>query len=127
MVASQIAKSADVFSQLLDHVRSEMPVAALTRYLRTYYQEQGLWEDRGWVGGYELGIAIPPDWDGPFTYDAEIDPANETLTPGMVINLESTIYLPEGAGRSMTINTMAFTQDDVRLLTCFPNGLQIVE
>ena len=71
--------------------------------------------------------AIPPDWDGPFTYDADIDPGDATLDPGMVINLESDVYLPQGAGSSLVINTMEFSDTSVTRLTHFADGLQVIE
>jgi Xaa-Pro aminopeptidase len=126
-VAAQIEKSSGLFAGLPQVLKPGMRVAELIEYARGYYEDQGLWEDRGWVGGYELGIALPPDWDGPFTYDAEIDPGDTTLDPGMVINLESDVYLPEGAGASLVINTMEFADESVTFLSQFPDGLQVIE
>ena len=126
-VAAQIEKSSGLFAGLPQVLKAGMRVAELTEYARNYYKDQGLWEDRGWVGGYELGIAIPPDWDGPFTYDVEIDPGDATLDPGMVINLESDVYLPEGAGSSLVINTLEFSDRSVALLSHFSDGLQVIE
>ena len=103
-----------------------MRVADLVDPARAYYEDQGLWEDRGWVGGYELGIAIPPDWDGPFVYDTDMDNGDATLDPGMVINLESDVYLPQKAGASLTINTMEFGENSVDFLTHFPNELTVI-
>ena len=126
-VAERLEKSSGLFTGLPEILKPGMRVAELTGYARDYYDEHGLWEDRWWVGGYELGIAIPPDWDGPFTYDAEIDPGDDTLDAGMVINLESDIYLPEGAGASLMINTMEFSEASVDFLCDFPNGLAVIE
>ena len=126
-VAAQIKNSSGLFADLPQILKPSMRVAELTGYARDYYKEHGLWDDRGWVGGYELGIAIPPDWDGPFTYDADVDPGDATLDPGMVINLESDVYLPEGAGSSLVINTMEFSDTSVSRLTHFPDGLQVIE
>ena len=126
-VAAQIEKSSGLFKDLPQILKPGMRVADLIGYARNYYNEHGLWDDRGWVGGYELGIAIPPDWDGPFTYDTDVDPGDATLDSGMVINLESDVYLPESAGCSLVINTMEFSDTAVARLTNFPDGLQIIE
>ncbi len=126
-VAAQIEKAAGLFAGLPPILAPGMGVAALTAYVRDYYEEHGLWEDRAWVGGYELGIAIPPDWDGPFTYDVEVDPGDATLEAGMVVNLESDVYLPEGAGAAMIINTMEFSDTSVAILSQFPDGLAVIE
>ena len=126
-VEQHIRRSAEVFAELPEILEPRMRVAELTQFVIDYYQRHSLWDDRGWLGGYELGIAMPPDWDGPFTYDVETDPGQTTLDPGMVINLESKVYLPQGAGCSMVINTMAFSETQVSMLTEFPNTLQIIE
>jgi len=125
-VAEQIRKSSGLFKHIKDFLQPGMRVADLIAPARAYYEEHGLWEDRGWVGGYELGIAIAPDWDGPFTYDAEIDPGDATLDPGMVINLESDIYLPRKAGSSLVINTMEFGETEATFLTSFPDDLVVI-
>jgi len=67
-----------------------------------------------------------PERDVPFS-EAEIDPGDATLDTGMVINLESDVYLPEGAGGSLTINTMEFSETSVTFLSEFPNGLGVIE
>lgn len=126
-VAEQVRKSSGLFQHLTSVLKPGMRVADLIAPARAYYEVNGLWEDRGWVGGYELGIAIPPDWDGPFTYDADIDPGDATLDSGMVINLESDVYLPQKAGSSLTINTMEFGENSVDFLTHFPNDLTVIE
>lgn len=126
-VAAQIEKAAGLFAGLPPILAPGMRVAALTAYVRDYYEREGLWEDRAWLGGYELGIAIPPDWDGPFTYDVETDTGDATLVPGMVVNLESDVYLPEGAGAAMIINTMEFSDESVTILSQFPDGLAVIE
>ena len=50
---------------------------ALTRG-RAEHDEHGLWDERGWIGGYEMGISFLSDWVGNFVYD---------------------LLLPEGSGR----------------------------
>ena len=125
-VAAHVNKSAAIFDNLPAIVRPHMRVEELTQFVREYFLEHGLWQDRAWIGGYELGIAIPPDWDGPFTYDADVNQGDATLEPGMVVNLESTVYLPEGAGKSMVINTLMFTESQVSILSNLANGLHTV-
>lgn len=53
-------------------------VAEVQRTLRSFYQDAGLWERRGWIGGYELGLAFPPDWVGEWMFGVE-DPLTEDV------------------------------------------------
>jgi Xaa-Pro aminopeptidase len=126
-VAAQTEKSSGLFAKVSEILKPGMRVTELTGAARDYYRERGLWADRRWVGGYELGIAIPPDWDGPFTYDAEVDPGEAKLDAGHGVNLESDIYLAEGTGGSIAINTMEFSETSVTFLSDFPDGLGIIE
>src|SRR5262249_28699743 len=51
-------------------------VSDVQRTLRAYYQESGVWDRRGWLGGYEFGVALPPDWVGEWMFavdDADSD------------------------------------------------------
>ena len=57
----------------------------------------------------------------------EVDPGDATLEAGMVVNLESDVYLPEGAGAAMIINTMEFSDTSVAILSQFPDGLAVIE
>tara|TARA_Y100001960_G_C14664065_1_gene822397 strand:+ start:444 stop:1295 length:852 start_codon:yes stop_codon:yes gene_type:complete len=125
-VAETVRRSSGLFARLPEILRPGIPVSDLTDFARDYYREHGLWENRGWVGGYELGIAMPPDWDGAFVYDTDMDNGDATLDPGMVINLKSDVYLPQKAGSSLTINTLAFGQASVDVLIHFPNELTII-
>ena len=43
-------------------IRPNLRVGELVTTLRAYYEEQEIWQDASWVGGYELGIGFPPDW-----------------------------------------------------------------
>ena len=125
-VASQVEKSTAVFEEIAPTLSPGMRVADLTKFVQDYYRQHEIWDDRGWVGGYELGNALPPDWDGPFTYDVDTNPGDATLDAGMVVNLESDVYLPEGAGAALVINTLEFSNDSVSYLNDFPVALSVV-
>ena len=125
--ATRVEKAAHIFSLLPDILEPGMRVSELTAFVRSYYEEAGIWNDRWWVGGYELGIAFAPDWDGPFTYDAGIDPGDAIFEPGMVVNYESDFFLPEGVGASIVINTLEFGAENVSYLSSFPPELAVIE
>jgi hypothetical protein len=92
-----------------------------------YYREVGLWGDEWWIGGYELGIAFPPDWVGDFFYEVGSDPGDETFGPGDVANYEANFYLPEGKGLALCINTFAVEGDRAGFLQTTPPDLVVVE
>jgi Xaa-Pro aminopeptidase len=125
-VAEQVRKSSGLFAHIAGILKPGMRVAELADQARAYYQEHGLWEDRGWVGGYELGIAIPPDWDGPFVYDTDMNNGDATFETGMVVNLESDVYLPQKAGSSLVINTIEFGEAEAAFLTHYANDLAVI-
>jgi Xaa-Pro dipeptidase len=89
--------------------------------------ELGIWHDRWWVGGYDLGIAFAPDWVGVTYFSGGEDPGEHTLQPGMVMNHEFNFYLPDGSGIRELIDTMIVTPDKVEFIHRFPVDLTVVE
>lgn len=110
-----------------DTVRPHLPVRELMSTVEAYYRDAGILGEGWWIGGYELGIAFPPDWVGEFMYELGTDQGDATFLPGDVVNYEANFYLPEDAGLAMAINTMAFTDDSASFLQKTPNQLFIVE
>jgi Xaa-Pro aminopeptidase len=103
-----------------------LPVRDLLAALERYYRDEGIFDELWWVGGYELGIALPPDWVGGWFFDTWTDPGDDRLDPGVVTNFEGNFYLPELAGLAMQIDTMVFTEDAARLIYGVPPDLVIV-
>ncbi len=64
-------------------------VADVRRTLRSFYRDAGIWERRGWLGGYELGIAFPPDWVGEWMFGVDDADSDEVFEEGLVTNYES--------------------------------------
>jgi Xaa-Pro dipeptidase len=64
-------------------------VAEVQRKLRSYYREAGLWDLRGWLGGYELGLSFPPDWVGEWMFGVEDPDSEDVFEAGLVTNYES--------------------------------------
>ncbi len=84
----------------------------LTR-LKDYYRDLGVLGSELWIGGYEMGIAFPPDWCGPLVYGmhgTEID-YNLRFDPGTVVNFEQGYFI---------IDTLVFTQDRAFVLSETP-------
>ena len=111
-----------------DMIRPNLPVAELGRALIDYYEGQGIWQHRGWIGGYEMGIAFPPDWVGSFVFDplSEIN-ADRVFEPGTAINYENQFFLPRLTGLFFQIETIAFLEDRAKLMSDIPYGLTVIE
>lgn len=126
-VARFCERQAGVWDVVRGILRPGLPVREFNAAVQDYYTQQGIWEQRSWVGGYEFGIAFPPDWVGAFYYDAGSDPGEAIFAPGTVVNHESNFFVPHHAGISFTIDMLMFTDDDARVMGTAPFGLTVVE
>lgn len=115
----------EVFRKML---RPNLPVRELNQAILDYFKREGLWESRGWVGGYEMGIAFHPDWVGNFVFDplSEIN-ADRVFEPGTAVNYENQFFLPRHIGQYFTIDTFLFTKDGARGLSSMPFDLMVIE
>jgi Xaa-Pro dipeptidase len=126
-VAKVVELSARAFDVIAELIRPNLPVVKFNERMKAYYQEAGIEQDAWWFGGYELGIAFPPDWVGQFVYDVYIDAGDQLFVPGTVVNYESNFYLPHKAGVSYQINTLIFTKKQARILGKLPNDLIVIK
>ena len=83
---ARLAGGAELFQR---SIGPGVAVADVQRTLREYYCESGIWERRGWLGGYELGIAFPPDWVGEWMFGVDDADSEDVFEPGLVLNYES--------------------------------------
>ena len=109
-VADFAAKSCAVFDVIAEILRPGLTVGELVRTARRHYDEVGIWSDAAWVGGYELGIAFPPDWVGNFVYEMTDTESARAFEPGTIVNFESQFYGPDQAGLTYFIDTLLFTE-----------------
>ncbi len=70
-----------------------VPVAEVQHALQAFYQEAGVWERRGWLGGYEFGASLPPDWVGEWMFSVDDVDSEDVFEEGLVTNYESVIGL----------------------------------
>ena len=126
-VANLVAKAAGVFDVVASAIRPGIRVADLLPHIERYCKDEGIWEDRRYVGGYELGIAFPPDWVGEWNWGFDRDPGDDALDPGLVANCESNFYLPDAWGSPTLIKTFAVTEQAAAFLEDGHAGLITVE
>ncbi|MEE9230277.1 MAG: Xaa-Pro peptidase family protein [Acidobacteriota bacterium] len=118
-VAERYEKNAGSFEVLRETARHGTPIVDVNRALVQYYEEQGLWERSKWCGGYELGIAFPPDWVGEFTFYAGDESAEGTFQANMVTNYESTLGV-------LVIDTLLYQEGKALRLSSLPHEIVVV-
>jgi Xaa-Pro aminopeptidase len=117
--ASTIAAGA--VNKLLEVAHDGVKIKDVSKTLHDYYVEEGLWDIRDWIGGYQLGIAFTPDWVGEFTWSVEENSSDEReFKAGMVTNFESFVG---GAG---FIDTILIKKDSAELLTNFQREVKLI-
>ena len=120
-------RSAGVFDVIDSILRPGLPVAELVQTTRAYYEDVGIWTDAGWVGGYELGLAFPPDWVGNYVYEMTDSDSDKILEPNTVVNFESQFFAPRMAGITYYIDTLLFRADAATRPLTFKPELVIVD
>ncbi len=103
--------SSGVFDVIDGVLRPGLSVAELVSTTRAYYEDVGIWSDAGWVGGYELGIAFPPDWVGNYVYEMTDTDSEKVFEPGTIVNFESQFFAPRMSGITYYVDTLLFTED----------------
>ena len=125
-VARVIDHTVKSWPTLQEVIRDRAPVARANQAIVDYYRKVELWEDRWWIGGYEYGIAFPPDWVGAFFFDPDLDPGDRVFKAGMSIVWEADVYLPHNAGLARVIDTWQIGEKGTEILTKLPPDLVIV-
>ena len=121
------ALSWGVFDVIDSILRPGLPVAELVARTRAYYEEVGIWSDAGWVGGYELGLAFPPDWVGNFVYEMSDTDSDRVFEPGTIVNFESQFFAPRMSGITYYVDTLLFKEDGARRPLSFQPKLVIID
>lgn len=109
-------------------LRPNLPVREFNRTVMDYFVKEGLWERRGWIGGYEMGLAFPPDWVGNFVFDPLSDiNADRLFEPGTAVNYENQFFMPGHVGQYFTIDSFLFEEDQAHMLSDQPFEPIVVE
>ena len=124
-LADRAARSMDLIRAIL---RPNLSVHEFNSTVLDYFRREGLWERRGWVGGYEMGVAFPPDWVGNFVFDPlSAENADRVFEPGTAVNYENQFFMPDHQGQYFTIESFLFEQEAARMLCDQPFELMVIE
>ena len=121
----RVARSMEL---ILGILRPNLPVRELNETVLNYFRREGLWERRGWIGGYEMGIAFPPDWVGNFVFDPLLEGnADRVFEPGTAVNYENQFFMPAHQGQYFTIESFLFEADQARMLSDQPFDVIVID
>jgi Xaa-Pro aminopeptidase len=96
----------------------EAAAAAAERHVRERIAAERIW----WVGGYALGLGVPPSWVG-HTYLANDGPERCEWRPGYVSNFEVILYDEHEGFAAATIDTVLMTEAGLDVLSRLPRTL----
>jgi Xaa-Pro aminopeptidase len=89
-------------------------------YVFSRFDRDRVW----WVGGYALGIALPPDWVG-HTYLSNDAFEQFTWEPGYVTNYENILYDRDAHFTASYMETLLMTETRIEVLSRVPRGLHV--
>jgi Xaa-Pro aminopeptidase len=96
----------------------ELAMAKAEAHVREHVVAEKIW----WVGGYSLGLALPPGWVG-HTYLANDGPEQIVWDEGYVSNYEAILVDREGGYEVGVIDTIVMTGGQVEILSAIPRSL----
>src|SRR5207248_11132932 len=89
-------------------------------YVFSRFPRERVW----WVGGYALGIALPPSWVG-HTYLSNDAVEPFTLEPGYVTNYENILFDRDRGFTASYMETLLMTADGIETLSRHPRELAV--
>jgi Xaa-Pro aminopeptidase len=106
-------------------VRPGDPLDAAQRAAEDYVFARFPREQVWWVGGYALGIAMPPNWVG-HTYLANDAFEQFTWQPGYVTNYENVLFDREAGFTASYMETFLMTERGIEVLSNLPRTLTVL-
>ena len=122
-------KSAGCIDAVIEGVKVGDNLSKVHDVANTYTDAMGLRDYVWFVGGYSLGISVPPDWSGIHWITPREFLSDRVLTPGLVFNLENEFDVREdwpGGSGACWIETFLVTEDGLEILSRLPRTLVAV-
>ena len=121
--------SAGCTPAVVDAIKVGDPLSKVQAVADAYIDAAGLRQYVWFVGGYSLGIAMPPDWCGSHWLKPRPELGERTVTPGQVFNLENQFDVwdnwPGGSGAAW-IDSFLVTESGLEVLSRHPRNLVVV-
>ena len=100
------------------------PLTTVNQALRAHYIETDIWRFHNYCGGYELGIAFPPDWVGEFEWSVADEKPQGMIEANLVTNYENTFRNEDPAYPFTQIafsrDTLVYSDTGARRLSAIP-------
>lgn len=124
-------RAAGSLDKVLESVKPGDPITNAQAAADEYIDSQELRDYVWWIGGYALGVGIPPDWVGHVylgqeTYARRTDIEEYKFLPGMVSNYENLFQLPEERWGGGYIETILMTENGLEVLSKLSRDLTTV-
>ena len=121
-------ESAGCIDAIVAEIAPGDPLSKADEIGNAYIDAAGLRKYVWWVGGYSLGIALPPDWCGRHWLKPLEEAAARNFEPGVVVNFENQFDVwenwPGGSGAAY-IDTLLMTESGLEVLSTLPRNLVV--
>jgi Xaa-Pro aminopeptidase len=126
----ELVRGFNIYAESLKVIESiitpGMTVNTFAEEMRRFYIDAGIWDERHWVGGYEMGIGFCPDWVGEWqftlgNFSEEGSNDERTLDESFVCNFENVFSF------GGIIDTLIIRKDKPLIPSSFDGGIFVVE
>lgn len=123
-------RAAGCIDAILDGIECGDPLSRAQQLADEFIDGAGL-RDRVWfIGGYSLGIGLPPDWCGNhWLSPTSLGMPDRAIEPGAVFNFENQFDVSDdwpGGNGAAYIETFLMTEDGLEVLSRLPRNLVVV-
>jgi Xaa-Pro aminopeptidase len=109
---------------LCETAKAGTTLETVNRALRAHYTATDIWRFHAYCGGYELGIAFPPDWVGEFEWSVADESPEGVIEANTVTNYENTFRNEDPsfpfAQIAFSRDTLVYSASGARRLSAIP-------
>jgi Xaa-Pro dipeptidase len=117
-LAELYRRAAGGFRVFCDQARPGRRVDDVGKAMQAWSEDAGISQLPSSCGGYDLGLAFPPDWVGPWKFDFAEAAPGKVFEAGMVTNLECLFG-------TLLVDTIIYAADGNRVLSTIPRELLV--
>jgi Xaa-Pro aminopeptidase len=125
-VAEIVQRAAGSVDAIQREITSGAPTARAVEIATRYIEEAGLSRYVWWIGGYALGVSLPPDWVGHVYLSGEAHEAVR-FQPGYLTNYENIFSNREQGWEAGFIETFLMTDTGLEVLSTLPREVTVLE